>query len=257
MVLGIISAVVALAAAVVACGLPRINLPRTAGLEGIEDLDAAQAYDRISRWPQFRLLRRIIARELARYRPEGSLADIGCGPGRLVMLIAQRHPHLRVVGLDAADEMIRAASLNVSSQNLSDRVEFRKGDVSNLPLPDGTLDFVVSTLSLHHWSHPSHGLGQMHRVLRPGGQVLLFDLRRDPRRFFYWLLRFAQAIVVPTGLRRIGEPLGSLLSSYTVAELEGLLGRSKFTEWRIAGGAGWVFVWARKQLREIEIDREC
>jgi SAM-dependent methyltransferase len=113
-------------------------------------------------------------------------------------------------------------------------------------MPDGELDFAVSTLSLHHWSHPSLGLAEIHRVLRPGGQLLLFDLRRDTRRFFLWLLRFGQGVVVPEPLRRANEPLGSLQSSYSVAELESLLARSPFKEHRIQGGTAWVFVWARK-----------
>ena len=89
--LGIILVIVALAAVLVALGSSRINLPRTPSFEGIEDLEAARAYDRISRWPQFRLLRRMIAGKLAQYHPMGILADIGCGPGRLTTLIAQSH----------------------------------------------------------------------------------------------------------------------------------------------------------------------
>ena len=246
MMLGLIPLIIVLVAALGAFCFSRINLPRNPGLEGIGDHESAEAYDRISRWPQFRLLRRMILSKLARYHPTGILADIGCGPGRLTALIAQRHPHLHVVGIDSAAEMIRTASTNASSLHLSDRVEFREGDVGSLRIPDGTFDFAVTTLSLHHWSDPSRGLAEVHRVLKTGGQLLLFDLRRDPRRFFYWLLRFAQGIVVPAALRRINEPLGSLLSSYSLAELQGLLARSGFKESSIEGGAGWVFIWASK-----------
>jgi ubiquinone/menaquinone biosynthesis C-methylase UbiE len=242
----IVSLVVIVGGVLLWKGLRRIDIPRTSSFEGIEDPQASQAYDRISRWPQFRLLRRTFASKLAELHPAGTLADIGCGPGYLVTQIARRHVQLRVLGVDTADEMIRAAMLNAARLGLSDRVEFRRGDVGTLPMPDGELDFAVSTLSLHHWSHPSLGLAEIHRVLRPGGQLLLFDLRRDTRRFFLWLLRFGQGVVVPEPLRRANEPLGSLQSSYSVAELESLLARSPFKEHRIQGGTAWVFVWARK-----------
>jgi ubiquinone/menaquinone biosynthesis C-methylase UbiE len=227
-------------------GFQRVDLPRTPSFEGIEDPQTTRAYDRISRWPQFRLLRLMVARKLADYSPSGILADVGCGPGYLTTLIAQRHPHLQVLGLDASDEMVKAADLNALNLSLSDRVKFRRGDAADLPLPDGTLDFAVSTLSLHHWSNPSSGLAEAHRVLKGGGQLLLFDLRRDSRRFFLWLVHFAQGVVVPAALRRANEPLGSLLSSYSLAEIEAMLAKSEFKEYTIDGRAAWIFIWARK-----------
>ena len=84
-----------------------------------------------------------------------------------------------------------------------------------------------STVSLHHWQNPKQALQELYRVLRPEGQVLIFDLRRDGRKFFYWLLRFAQTFVVPVALRRISEPIGSALSlrlRQRVAQLCGVPG---------------------------------
>ena len=227
-------------------GFHRVEQPRIPSFEGIEDPQTTRAYDQISRWPQFRMVRLMIDRKLAGYSPVGTLADIGCGPGYLTTLIAQRHPHLQVIGLDTSDEMVKAAGLNAADLGLSSRVKFSQGDAANLPLPDGTLDFAVSTLSFHHWSHPENGLAEIHRALKTNGQLLLFDLRRDPRRFFMWVMRFAQGVVVPAPLRRANEPLGSLQSSYSFTELEDILSKSNFEEYTIDGRTGWVFVWARK-----------
>jgi ubiquinone/menaquinone biosynthesis C-methylase UbiE len=242
--------IVAVATTLALFGARRIVLPRQSGLKAIEDPAVASAYDRISDWPQFRVLRRMVAGRLARCHPEGLLVDIGCGPGRLAILIAQRHPGLHIVGVDASDEMIRTATSNASSLGLNKRVEFRLGDVANLPMPDGVVDLAVSTLSLHHWSDPIRSLCEIHRVLKPGGQLFLFDLRRDPRRFFHWLLHFAQGVVVPSALRHANEPLGSAQSSYTLTEIQDLLASLPFRDWKIDGGAGWLFVWAAEGLQE-------
>jgi ubiquinone/menaquinone biosynthesis C-methylase UbiE len=227
-------------------GSPRSQMPRQAGIEGIEDVEAARAYDLVSRMPPFILLRRLIIGNLSRRNPRGILADVGCGPGYLANLIADRFPDLRVIGVDASDEMVRTATLRADKKKLSDRVTFRRGDVARLPFEDGDLDFVLSTLSLHHWSNPAMAFREIHRVLKPEGRAMIFDLRRDARRRYYWLLRFVTSVVVPSALRRIQEPMGSLISSYAMEEVQSLLGASPFTEWRIEGGGMWMFAWMQK-----------
>lgn len=234
-------------AALVWAAWPRMRIPRTSGLEGIDDPAAAEAYDRLSRLPQFGLLRALTLRKIGEQRPAGVLADIGCGPGRLTIRIAAKFPDLAVMGIDASDEMVRSAAANASALGLAPRLDFRQGDVARLPLPSEALDFAVTTFSLHHWSNPAQALAEIYRVLKPGGRLLVFDLRRDARRIFSLLLRFAQAVVVPAPLRRANEPLGSLLASYTEDEVEGLFARSPFVSCRIVGGAGWMWVWGEKQ----------
>jgi len=224
-------------------GCPRVTFPRKAGAEGIENPEAVQAYDRISQWPQFRFLRRMIVGELKKYHPEGTVVDIGCGPGYLVAVIAKSLPHLHIIGVDIAEEMLQVATNNLSSLGFKERVMFRQGDVKKMPFEDNAVDFVVSTFSLHHWPDPSRALQEIHRVLKPEGQFLIFDLRRDERHFFYWLLRFATKFIVPAPLRSINEPFGSALSSYTPVESEAFLSKSSFQQWRIKPGIGWMFLW--------------
>lgn len=239
------------AACVVALGWPRIRIPRSPGLGEIDDPLAAQAYDRISRMPQFRALRRMTVSKLSEQLLSGILADIGCGPGLLTSLIAQRYPELKVLGIDASDEMVKAATSNAAALGLSARLEFREGDILRLPLKDASLDVAVSTFSLHHWSDPGMALAEVHRVLKPGGRFLLFDLRRDARRAVYFLLLFARTFVVPRALRRAGEPLGSLKASYTLAEVEDLFQQSPFQRGEIDGGIAWLFAWGEKVPRPV------
>lgn len=73
----------------VVVGSLRLKIPRRASIQGIDDSRAAKAYDRISRMPQFGLIRRDFVRKLKEHTVNGSITDIGCGPGYLVQLIAQ------------------------------------------------------------------------------------------------------------------------------------------------------------------------
>lgn len=227
-------------------GFPRIRISRQAGIEGIDDLEATQAYDLISRMPPFIFLRQLVTSKLAWRRPTGVLADIGCGPGYLANLVAKRFSSLRVVGVDASEEMVRTGTINAAKKDLSEKVEFRKGDVAWLPFEDDELDIVLSTLSLHHWSDTKKAFSEINRVLKPGGWGLLFDLRRDARRRYLWLIRFVTSVVAPAGLRRIHEPLGSLLSSYTPTEVESMLRVSSFQSWDVEGKGMWMFIWLFK-----------
>lgn len=84
-----------------------------------------------------------------------------------------------MTGIDLSDEMLPQAEGYARRSGVGDRVSFRKGDVQQIPFPDGSLDLVVSTLSWHHWSDPVAVLDEVARVLRPGGSFSIFDLRRD------------------------------------------------------------------------------
>jgi ubiquinone/menaquinone biosynthesis C-methylase UbiE len=226
-------------------GTPRAKIPRQPGFEGIDDPEAARAFDRVSRLPQFKLLRRMVLREIMKYHPTGALVDVGCGPGYLVVLIAKKCPSLQVIGVDISPEMVETAARQISTLGLDGRVTFRLGDSQRLPFEDGEVDFVISSLSLHHWSEPEQALREIQRVLKPDGQFLIFDLRRDAPRLFYGLLKFAQTIVLPSVLRRVNEPVGSALASYTPTEADALLRGTSFQEWEIKPGFAWMFIWGR------------
>jgi len=246
MVVWVILVVVLVAVGVILTGCQRVSIPRQVNLEGIETSEAIEAYNRINQWPQFKFLRRLVVRELRKYHPDGVMVDVGCGPGYLIAVMARSFPHLNFIGVDIAAEMVQQATRNLSSQGFGKRVEIRHGDVQELPFEDGTVDFVVSTLSLHHWSQPNQALQEICRVLKPRGQFLIFDLRRDAPRFFYWLLHFAETFVVPTAMRSVREPTGSARAAYTPDEAEALLSGTSFRQWKTKRGFGWMFIWGGK-----------
>ncbi len=72
--------------------------------------------------------------------------------------------------------MIDVARRNGLAAGLQPRVAFELADAARLPFKDGSVDVVVSSLSLHHWDQPCAVFAEVRRVLRPGGSALVYDL---------------------------------------------------------------------------------
>jgi ubiquinone/menaquinone biosynthesis C-methylase UbiE len=100
----------------------------------------------------------------------GSLLDVGCGPGLLLQALAKQHPELTLAGIDLSPEMIRAAR-----ERLGARADLRIGDGESLPWEDDRFDYLTCVLSFHHYPRPELALAEMHRVLRPGGRLVIAD----------------------------------------------------------------------------------
>jgi ubiquinone/menaquinone biosynthesis C-methylase UbiE len=220
----------------------RRSRERAVNFEALDDPEVARAFNLVARLPQMRLIRWLVARRAAAMVPAGQAADLGCGPGYLVVKLAQVAPGLRVTGVDLADEMLVEAEAFARRSGVEERVAFKQGDVAQIPFPDGSLDLVVSTLSLHHWRDPVAVLDEVARVLRPGGSFLVADLRRDMGLPFYMLLWFATRCVVPRALRRANEPLGSRDSAFTPEEAAQMAAQSRLAGWRVTRGPLWLTV---------------
>ncbi|GAA3154008.1 hypothetical protein GCM10010466_51170 [Planomonospora alba] len=140
-------------------------------------------YDRLVSLGFRPLYRRVAADVASAPLPEGSrVLDVGTGPGRVPLAIAAARPDLRIEGLDLSPGMIDRARRNAARAGTAGRVEFTVGDVADLPHPDGSVDLVVSTMSQHHWPDPAAGMRELSRILRPGGQVWIYDFRVALRR---------------------------------------------------------------------------
>lgn len=236
---------------ILAWGFIRLNIPRKVSLTAINQDAVVQEYDRINRWPQFKLIRTYIVKKIKKYSIKDSLTDIGCGPGYLLYKIAIELPHLHLTGVDLSQEMLNKAQTKFNTPKLKSKATFKQGSVEQLPFEDQTQHFIISTGALHHFNDPHQALEEIYRVLAPQGQLLLFDLRRDSRRIFLWLLWVAQnlffRLIGIYALRSINEPIGSLQASYTLAEIQKIISQTKFEQWNIQGKTAWIYVWAKKQ----------
>jgi ubiquinone/menaquinone biosynthesis C-methylase UbiE len=218
---------------------PRGRIPSP---ESLDDPEVARAFGWVAALPQMWLLRWFVAHRAAGMAGRGEAADLGCGPGQLVIELARRSPGLHVTGIDLSDEMLAQGQDNARRAGVADRVSFRRGDAQQIPFPDASLDLIVSTLSLHHWSDPVAVLDEIARVLRPGGSFLVFDLRRDMAAPCWLLLWFATRVVVPAALRRVNEPLGSRNAAYTPQGAAQLAEQSRLSSWRVTRGPLWLTI---------------
>ncbi len=139
---------------------------------------SSRLYDLMAR----RLLRgvyRRLAADVAASTPDGAtVLDIGTGPGVLLTELATHRPDLTVIGVDLSADMVAAAARNLAP--FSARASIEQADAAELPFPDGSVDVVVSSLSLHHWDRPREAIGELRRVLRPGGQLRIYDFPFAP-----------------------------------------------------------------------------
>ena len=139
----------------------------------------ARAYDRLSHRLLLGSFFGRIAADIGTKAPDGArVLEVGCGPGHLSIRMV-RQLGLDVTGLDLDPEMLEVARANAEHAAVDDlrRPLFVLGDVAALTFPDASFDLVVSTLSMHHWADTRAGLSEIGRVLRPGGRVLVWDLR--------------------------------------------------------------------------------
>jgi ubiquinone/menaquinone biosynthesis C-methylase UbiE len=104
---------------------------------------------------------------------QGVVLDVACGPGIVTAALAPRARE--VVALDITPEMLAKARQRCAAAGLRN-VTFREGSATELPFADNSFDAVVTRLSVHHFPEPGLVLGEMFRVLRPGGTMVLADI---------------------------------------------------------------------------------
>jgi ubiquinone/menaquinone biosynthesis C-methylase UbiE len=117
------------------------------------------------------------AREIARQLPGGgAVLEVAPGPGFLAIELARLGPY-RIVGLDISRSFVRIATENAAKAGVE--VTFREGNASSMPFESDSFDFVYCRAAFKNFGEPVRALHEMYRVLKPGGQAVIHDLRRD------------------------------------------------------------------------------
>ena len=143
--------------------------------------------------------------------------DLGSGGGIDVLLSARRvGPSGFAYGVDMTDEMLTLARAN-AAKAAAQNVEFRKGEIENLPLPDATLDVVISNCVINLSTDKPAVLAEMFRVLVPGGRIGITDV-------------VAEDHMSPTERAAAGSYVGCIAGALSRAEYVDGLAAAGFTE---------------------------
>jgi ubiquinone/menaquinone biosynthesis C-methylase UbiE len=124
---------------------------------------------------------RLVERALTGAVPTRIL-DLGCGTGAMTLALARACPNATVIGVDGDPEVLARAQAKAHSEGIE--LELHEALADRLPLPDGDVQCVLSTLMFHHLAPAvkHDALTEVRRVLEPGGRLLICDVGRagDP-----------------------------------------------------------------------------
>jgi ubiquinone/menaquinone biosynthesis C-methylase UbiE len=116
-----------------------------------------------------------LAETLLTLMPPMVIADLGAGEGTFSQLLARRSK--KVIAVDNSEKMVEYGQELARKHGIKN-LEYRKGDLEEVPIKDAAVDLAFFSQALHHAQHPERAVAEAWRILKPGGRIVVLDLSR-------------------------------------------------------------------------------
>lgn len=171
-----------------------------------------------------------VASLLSQFCKKGSqVLEVGSATGLLSLILGGQHPEVDIYGIEENTNLLQVAEENetlAALVNSPARAEFKYGDLSNFPVEDKSVDIVYSYTVLHRFRDPLQTIKECHRVCKPGGLVMIYDLARDADEgMLFFILQYVSD--------EQDRFMNALRSSFSKEEMVLMLKEAGLTDWHV------------------------
>ena len=138
------------------------------------------------------------------------ILDVATGTGDFALEALRLKPD-RVTGVDISEGMLAVGRKKIEKKGLTDLVELKKGDSENLPFDDNTFHAAIVAFGVRNFEDLAKGLGDMHRVLKPGGKIVVLEFSKPSKFPFKQFYNFYFKFILP----KIGNSISRDQTAYT------------------------------------------
>lgn len=200
--------------------------------ELMDDVEQAKAYAKADFDESNTLFVQLFTQYSQNWGGQGTILDLGCGPGDIAIRLARAFPECEVHGLDGSEAMLDlAVAASNKASDVGSRVRFINGLVPSAQLPNERYDAVISNSLLHHLHDPALMWSTIKKYSTPGGPVFVMDLVRCGTTEQAQQLVETYAADDPEVLRT--DFYNSLLAAFEIAEVRQQLDAAGLSSLRI------------------------
>ena len=171
--------------------------------------------------------------------------DIGTGTARIPILMCQQRSQYLITGIDLAQSMLIIGQRNVADAKLTQRIKLERVDSKRMPYPDLEFDMLVSNSLVHHLPDPLSFFGEVKRLVKPGGAMLIRDLiRPENDKIVNQLVANIGSDYDPHQQQLFHD---SLKAAFTLVEIQELIDRVGLTQVKLYQSSDLHWTIARKK----------